>query len=39
MSLTQTQTKTPEWTLHEEQLCAKILKEINNGEVKLHQLR
>ncbi len=39
MVLTQGQTKTPEWTVHEEQICAKILNEIRTGKVKLYQLR
>jgi len=39
MAITQEQTKTPEWTVEEEQMCAKILNEIRKGEVKLYQLR
>ena len=39
MSLTQEPTKTPEWTMHEEQVCAKILNGIRKGEIKLYQLR
>ncbi len=39
MALTQEQTETPDWTVEEEQICAKILNEINKGEVKLYELR
>jgi len=39
MTQTQEQTETPDWTAEEEQMCAKILNEINKGETKLYELR
>ena len=39
MSVTQEVTETPDWTMQEELMCQKILKEVANNEVKIYKLR
>ena len=39
MAQTQELTETPDWTVEEEQMCARILDKINKGQVKLYELR
>jgi len=39
MALTQELTETPNWTIDEELMCAKIMTQVEKGEIKLFKLR
>ena len=39
MAIAQELTETPDWTIDEEVLCAKIMSEVERGQVKIYRLR
>jgi len=39
MAITQELTETPDWTMEEEKMCAKIMSQIEKGEINYHRLR
>jgi len=39
MAVSQELTETPDWTTEEEMMCAKIITQVENGEIKILKLR